>query len=73
VLRFHSRKLKIALPKQLQIIDIDNVPEPYFGPKPEVSGRVSIEYLDCAFEAYKNGKIDALVTGPIQKESWKLV
>lgn len=70
MLRFHSRKLKIALPKQLQILDIDNVPDPYFGPKPEESGRASIEYVDRAFDEFHKGNIDALVTGPIQKESW---
>ena len=68
---YHSKHLKIPLPgKRAQIIDIDNISKPYFGPSPEQAGKASVEYLDRAFEFYGDGKIDALVTGPIQKESW---
>ena len=67
----HSKHLKIPLPgKRAQIIDIDNVVKPYFGASPEQAGKASVEYLERAFEFYRAGKIDALVTGPIQKESW---
>ena len=71
VLSHHSKHLKIPLPgKRAQIIDIDNISKPYFGPSPEQSGQASVEYLERAFEFYSESKIDALVTGPIQKESW---
>jgi 4-hydroxythreonine-4-phosphate dehydrogenase len=71
VLRFHSTKLGIPFSeKKFQIVDIDNIPKPYFGPMPEVSGPASIEYLERAFAEFKAGKITSLVTGPIQKESW---
>jgi 4-hydroxythreonine-4-phosphate dehydrogenase len=71
VLRFHSKKLRIPFSeRQFQLVDIDNIPNPYFGPKPELSGPASIEYLERAFAEFKLGRISALVTGPIQKESW---
>lgn len=67
----HSKHLKISPPaKRAQIIDIDNISKPYFGASPQQSGKASVEYLERAFEFYREGKIDALVTGPIQKESW---
>lgn len=67
----HSKHLKIPLPgKRAQIIDIDNIHKPYFGASPEQSGKASVEYLERAFDFYRKGKIEALVTGPIQKESW---
>ena len=71
VLQDHSRRLKIPLDRsQIEIIDIDNVATPYFGPLPHVSGKASIEYLDAAFRSFERGEIDAIVTGPIHKESW---
>ncbi|MCI0446330.1 4-hydroxythreonine-4-phosphate dehydrogenase PdxA [bacterium] len=71
VLSYHSKHLKVPLPgKVAQIIDIDNISKPYFGPSAEQSGKASVEYLERAFEFYSESKIDALVTGPIQKESW---
>jgi 4-hydroxythreonine-4-phosphate dehydrogenase len=70
-LRYHSKKLKLPFPRnRFHIVDIDNIPEPYFGARPEQSGRASIEYLDQAFIQFKAAGIDALVTGPIQKEGW---
>jgi 4-hydroxythreonine-4-phosphate dehydrogenase len=71
VLRHHARRLHLTLPPgAFRTVDIDNVPRPYFGRRPEVAGPASIAYLDAAFEAYRRGEIDALVTGPINKESW---
>jgi 4-hydroxythreonine-4-phosphate dehydrogenase len=73
VLEHHARRLSIPFSRhQIQIIDIDNVPKPYFGARPEISGKASIEYLDTAFRYFEKGKIQGLVTGPIQKESWHL-
>jgi 4-hydroxythreonine-4-phosphate dehydrogenase len=72
-LSHHSKHLKIPLPgKRAQIVDIDNISKPYFGPSPQLSGKASVEYLERAFEFYGDGNIDALVTGPIQKESWHI-
>lgn len=71
VLLHHSSLLGIPFdPVCWTIVDIDNVPRPYFGPRPAVAGGASLEYLDAAFESLKDGKIHALVTGPIHKESW---
>jgi 4-phospho-D-threonate 3-dehydrogenase / 4-phospho-D-erythronate 3-dehydrogenase len=64
---------KLGLPPlsdSIQLIEIDNVLQPYFGESPEIGGKASIEYLEHAFEFYRAGKIDAIVTGPIHKEAW---
>jgi 4-phospho-D-threonate 3-dehydrogenase / 4-phospho-D-erythronate 3-dehydrogenase len=71
VLRHHSRVLNLPFPrKSIEVVDINNVPEPYFGPNPPASGQCSIDYLEAAFQFYLRGEIQALVTGPIHKESW---
>lgn len=71
VLLFHSRRLKIPFDRStIEMIDIDNVAQPYFGARPDVSGPASIAYLEAAFEGFRTGEMDALVTGPIHKESW---
>lgn len=71
VLQTHSSKLRIPFESTgLSVVDIDNVRRPFFGPKPLVSGKASIEYLDAAFDSLHHGRIDAVVTGPIHKESW---
>ena len=70
VLRHHAEKLGLAIPPHVSIIDVDNVPLPYFGARPESGGKASIDYLEAAFQSFKQGKIQALVTGPIQKEAW---
>ncbi|HMD80583.1 MAG TPA: 4-hydroxythreonine-4-phosphate dehydrogenase PdxA, partial [Anaerolineales bacterium] len=71
VLLHHSAKLQLPFdPSRVELIDIDNVPEPYFGAVPQISGPASIEYLNRAFESFQLGNISALVTGPIHKESW---
>jgi 4-hydroxythreonine-4-phosphate dehydrogenase len=71
VLEHHSRRLKIPFDSsRVQIVDIDNIPKPFFGPAPEISGSASMDYLECAFDSFHRGVINALVTGPIHKESW---
>jgi 4-phospho-D-threonate 3-dehydrogenase / 4-phospho-D-erythronate 3-dehydrogenase len=71
VLLDHSRRLKIPFDRsRVQVVDIDNIHQPFFGPAPEISGTASIQYLDAAFAAFYKSEIDAIVTGPIQKESW---
>jgi 4-hydroxythreonine-4-phosphate dehydrogenase len=71
VLLHHAKQLKIPFDRSdLDIVDINNVSKAYFGPAPEISGHASIEYLNRAFEYFERGLIDALVTGPIHKESW---
>lgn len=71
VLIHHSRALGVPfLPRGVRLVDVDNVPRPAFGPNTEINGRASVQYLEAAFQAYREGRIDALVTGPIHKESW---
>jgi 4-phospho-D-threonate 3-dehydrogenase / 4-phospho-D-erythronate 3-dehydrogenase len=74
VLLHHARRLKLPFDRSaLEIVDIDNIAKPYFGANPELAGKASIEYLDQSFEYFHRDKIDALVTGPIHKESWHVV
>ncbi len=71
VLDYHARTLRISVPtNHIRPVDIDNIPVPYTGARPEESGRATIDYLEEAFRFLQSGRIDALVTGPIQKESW---
>jgi 4-hydroxythreonine-4-phosphate dehydrogenase len=70
VLRHHAEKLHLAVPPYVSIINVDNVRQPYFGARPETAGKASIDYLEAAFQSFTGGKIQALVTGPIQKEAW---
>jgi 4-phospho-D-threonate 3-dehydrogenase / 4-phospho-D-erythronate 3-dehydrogenase len=71
VLFHHSAKLNIPFDSaRVELVDIDNVPEPYFGAAPEISGPASIDYLERAFESFERGIVQAIVTGPIHKESW---
>ncbi len=42
-------------------------------PRPNAeSGRASLQFLDAAMEGARAGTVDAIVTGPINKTSWKL-
>ena len=71
VLLHHSSVLQLPFP-DVDLVDIDNVLDPYFGPRPQIAGAASIEYLERAFHFYHQGKIQAIVTCPIHKESWHL-
>ena len=71
VLLYHAKQLKLPLDlSRLEIVNIDNISKPYFGAAPKISGQASMDYLDRAFKYFEEGRIDALVTGPIHKESW---
>jgi len=71
VITHHSKLLAVPLnPERAEVVDIDNIKEPYFGLRLEQGGRASVEYLEKALEYCKEGKLDGLVTGPIHKESW---
>jgi 4-phospho-D-threonate 3-dehydrogenase / 4-phospho-D-erythronate 3-dehydrogenase len=71
VLFHHSAKLNIPFdPSRVDLVDIDNIPKPYFGAAPRTSGPASIDYLERAFESFERGIVSAIVTGPIHKESW---
>lgn len=73
LLKHHSKVFGLPFPAgKTLVVDIDNIEKPYFGPYPQIAGKASVEYLEKAFEFYFDKKIDALVTGPIHKESWHL-
>jgi 4-hydroxythreonine-4-phosphate dehydrogenase len=71
VLLDQSRRFKIPLDRNsIEVVDIDNIEKPFFGVAPGISGKASVEYLDAAFQYFEEGLLEAIVTGPIHKESW---
>lgn len=56
------------------VVDVDEYPAGlWVNARPTAEGgRASLRFVDQAIEAAKNGVIDAIVTGPIHKVSWKL-
>ncbi len=56
------------------VVDIDRKPAGlWVNARPTTEGgQASLRFVDQAIEAAKNGVIDAIVTGPIHKVSWKL-
>jgi len=57
----------------LRIIDVPmpEGPPPQFGQISAASGAVSYEYLKAAIALGKEREIDAIVTAPVHKESWR--
>lgn len=54
----------------LNVVSLDNVPEGWeYGRVQAACGRAAFEYIVRAVEDAKAGKIDGVVTGPINKES----
>jgi len=57
------------------LADFDDVTAPringHRGPD-EIAGQASFRFVDAGIELLKQGAIDALVTGPICKESWQM-
>jgi 4-hydroxythreonine-4-phosphate dehydrogenase len=73
VLQHHAEMLNIPFSStQIRIEDVDNISEPYFGPRPKQSGPATIDYLERAFEFLQQNRIQGLLTGPIHKESWHI-
>lgn len=71
VLDYHARTLSIPFSgAKTRIVDVDNVKKPFFGARPAISGKASIEYLEAALHYFEDGKIDGITTGPIQKVAW---
>jgi 4-hydroxythreonine-4-phosphate dehydrogenase len=72
--RFIFSKFLKHLPKNCQILDLNNVPKKNFcfGKKNRIYGKASFEYLELATSLIKAKEIDSLVTAPISKEAISL-
>ena len=71
--RYQHEKLTSNYPCKVAVADYDEYSIPAWIKKPtKMSGLASIEFCVDAIEAAKAGIIDALVTAPINKKSWKL-
>lgn len=71
--RHQHEKISREYPYKVVVADYDeySVPSWVRGPS-KVAGEASIEFCLDAIEAAKDGIIDAVVTAPISKTSWKL-
>jgi 4-hydroxythreonine-4-phosphate dehydrogenase len=71
--RHQHEKISRDYPYKVVVADYDeySVPSWVRGPS-KVAGEASIEFCLDAIEAAKDGIIDAVVTAPISKTSWKL-
>jgi len=71
--RHQHEKISREYPHKVVVADYDeyNVP-PWVRESTHVAGEASIKFCLDAIEADKAGIIDAIVTAPISKESWKL-
>ena len=71
--RYQHEKISTDFPYKVVVADYDeySVPPWIKGPS-RISGEVSIKFCLDAIDAAKTGFIDAVVTAPINKTSWKL-
>ena len=71
--RHQHEKISRDYPHKVVVADYDeyNVP-PWVREPSYVAGQASLKFCADAIEAEKAGIIDAIVTAPISKESWKL-
>jgi 4-hydroxythreonine-4-phosphate dehydrogenase len=71
--RFQHEKINRDFPSKVAVADYDEYPFPSRTKGPStVGGEASIHFCLDAIEAAKTGIIDAVVTAPISKASWKL-
>ncbi len=71
--RFPHEKLNRNYPRQVAVADYDDYSPPTWIHVPtRASGEASIRFCLDAIDAARDGLIDAVVTAPISKTSWKL-
>jgi 4-hydroxythreonine-4-phosphate dehydrogenase len=71
--RFPHEKLSRDYPRQVSLADYDDYSAPTWIHAPtRASGEASIRFCVDAINAARRGLIDAVVTAPISKTSWKL-
>ncbi len=72
-LRHPHEKLSRDYPRQVVVADYDEYATPSGMHKPNaVAGQASLQFCADAIDAAQRGIIDAVVTAPISKTSWKL-
>jgi 4-hydroxythreonine-4-phosphate dehydrogenase len=72
-MRFPHEKLSREYPRQVTVADYDEYSAPsWIHAPPRMSGDASMRFCLDAIDAARNGLIDAVVTAPINKTSWKL-
>jgi 4-phospho-D-threonate 3-dehydrogenase / 4-phospho-D-erythronate 3-dehydrogenase len=55
----------------VDLIDLDNVGEVRFGAIDSEQGRACLEWIECACALARDGAVEGIVTGPINKEAAK--
>jgi len=71
--RFQHEKLTTSFPYKVAVADYDEYPLPAWVKEPsKQGGEASIKFCLDAIDAAKRNIIDAVVTAPINKTSWKL-
>lgn len=71
--RFPHEKLSRDYPRQVSVADYDEYSAPSWIHAPtRTSGEASMRFCLDAIDAARDGLIDAVVTAPISKTSWKL-
>ena len=72
-IRHQHEKISRDYPRNVVVADYDEYPVPAWIHSPnKISGEASIRFCLDAIEAARDGIIDAVVTAPISKSSWKL-
>ncbi|MDD5011405.1 MAG: 4-hydroxythreonine-4-phosphate dehydrogenase PdxA, partial [Phycisphaerae bacterium] len=71
--RCQHEKISRDLPRNIIVADYDDYSMPVWGKGPsKAGGEASLRFFEDAIEAAKAGIIDAIVTAPISKTSWKM-
>ena len=72
--RDQHERINRYYPQSVVIADYDEISWPnYFKRNPSrLGGQASMRFLTDAVDDARSGKIDAIVTAPISKESWQL-
>lgn len=71
--RIQHEKLGHSYPTKVVLADYDEYSMPtWLGDSSQVGGEASIQFCKDAIDAAQAGLIDAVVTGPISKTSWKM-
>ncbi len=71
--REHHEDIR-RFPRDLVVLDYDEIPFPSSMPRgpSKVGGKASMAFCQDAIHAAQRGDIDAIVTAPISKTSWKM-
>ncbi len=72
-IRHQHEKISRDYPRNVVVADYDEYPVPAWIHSPnKISGEASIRFCLDAIDAARDGIIDAVITAPISKSSWKL-